>query len=634
MILAGLAVALVLVSWAGYAAWLAFTLGLSPGQALLYAPLRLAYRISDRSLRDVRSADAPVIYAITHESRLDPALMLALLPADTLHILDEESARAHWLEPYRSLARSIAFNAQHVFVSRRLVRRLRGNGRLAVYLPGGVEPDARIFRLYRAVAKIAQRAGARVVPIHIAGSRDTPFSLLPPEAAPRRWFPRLRIAALEAKPLEHSPERRRAARDTISNILFDRVAEARISAVDPSLTLFSATVDAAGRNGAGRVVIEDATGRSMSYRELLARARLLAARLDGRSEPREAIGLMLANGADTAAAFLAVQSAARVAAMLDPSAGPAGLAAAAVTTRMRTIVSSRAFVAAAGLDAECAALQRAGADIVWLEDLHEPGWAESAVGWLGRHRPTVRAESGDPAVVFFHLDAEGGTQGVVLSHRNLVANAAQIATRVALSPADSLLVGLPLSSPLGLAGGLVLPLLTGMRAILDPAHPRDARITETFPTVALGTGPLLAGNRRPADLASLRLVITGEPIGEDARRTLRERTVAMLAEGYGAGAGMPLAALNSATHRREGSAGRPLAGISMRLEVIDGIADGDRLLLSGPNAALGTMHAERPGELRRPQTQWHDTGAMITVDREGFLTMKGRARDLPETRVA
>ena len=77
-------------------------------QALLYAPMLAAYRIRDAQIKIARDAATPVIYVVTHRSRLDPALMLALLPDDTLHILDEFSARSAWLEPYRSLARTIA----------------------------------------------------------------------------------------------------------------------------------------------------------------------------------------------------------------------------------------------------------------------------------------------------------------------------------------------------------------------------------------------------------------------------------------------------------------------------------------------------------------------------------------------
>ena len=103
--------------------------------------------------------------------------MLSLLPEQTLHILDEESANSIWLEPWRELARTITFNAKHVFVSRRLVRVLRGKGRLAVYLPDDVEPDTKSFRLFRAIARIAVQADAKIVPVFVSGGRYLPFSL-------------------------------------------------------------------------------------------------------------------------------------------------------------------------------------------------------------------------------------------------------------------------------------------------------------------------------------------------------------------------------------------------------------------------------------------------------------------------
>ena len=115
---------------AALAAWHAWRLGIRFRQALLYLPLKLIWRIRDRPIREAAAAKAPVVYIIAHQSRIDPALMLALLPENTLHILDEASARAAWLEPWRDLARTIAFNPRHVFVSRRLVRNQIGRASL------------------------------------------------------------------------------------------------------------------------------------------------------------------------------------------------------------------------------------------------------------------------------------------------------------------------------------------------------------------------------------------------------------------------------------------------------------------------------------------------------------------------
>src|ERR1700754_519638 len=122
MILTGAILLCLLGVWLAIAALDIFRLGLGFRQAVLYVPFKLLYRIRDKAIRSANEASAPVIYAVWHQSRIDPALMLSLLPEQTLHILDEASAKSVWLEPWRELARTITFNAQHVFVSRRLVR--------------------------------------------------------------------------------------------------------------------------------------------------------------------------------------------------------------------------------------------------------------------------------------------------------------------------------------------------------------------------------------------------------------------------------------------------------------------------------------------------------------------------------
>jgi acyl-[acyl-carrier-protein]-phospholipid O-acyltransferase/long-chain-fatty-acid--[acyl-carrier-protein] ligase len=152
-------------------------------QAMVLAPVALLRRLDSRALRATHS-ETRILYVVAHQSRIDPALMLSLLPEDTLHILDDHSAKAMWLGPWRELARTIAFNAEHVFVSRRLVRILRGGGKLCVYMPPEADQNTRDFRLYRAVARIALRAEAKVMPINVAGSERGAFSQLTLHAMP------------------------------------------------------------------------------------------------------------------------------------------------------------------------------------------------------------------------------------------------------------------------------------------------------------------------------------------------------------------------------------------------------------------------------------------------------------------
>ena len=87
-----------------------------------------------------------------------------------------------------------------------------------------------------------------------------------------------------------------------------------------------------------------------------------------------------------------------------------------------------------------------------------------------------------------------------------------------------------------------------------------------------------------------------------------------------------MVAVNTATHGRDGTVGRLLPGMRMRLEPVEGIAEGGRLWLSGPNLMLGYMTADRPGELQPLEGEWHDSGDIVSVDREGFLSIRGRAK--------
>src|SRR5690606_26041359 len=95
--------------------------------------------------------------------------------------------------------------------------------------------------------------------------------------------------------------------------------------------------------------------------------------------------------------------------------------------------------------------------------------------------------------------------------------------------------------------------------------------------------------------------------------------------GFGAAAAAPVLALNSSTHGRDGTVGRLLPGMQMRLEPFAGLEGGGRLLVRGMATSLGEISAEMPGTLRPHGDEWRDTGWLVCVDREGFITIRGPA---------
>ncbi|HEB78295.1 MAG TPA: acyl-[ACP]--phospholipid O-acyltransferase, partial [Methylothermaceae bacterium] len=222
--------------------------------------------------------------------------------------------------------------------------------------------------------------------------------------------------------------------------------------------------------------------------------------------------------------------------------------------------------------------------------------------------------------------------------RNLLSNCAQMGAVIDFNANDVILNVLPLFHVFGLGPGTILPLISGMRLFLYP-NPLHYRIVpelayEINATVLFGTNTFLAGYGRsahPYDFYSVRYVFAGaEKLQEDVRRLWMDKFGLRILEGYGATETSPVLAVNTPMYHRAGTVGRFLPGIEWRLEPVPGVAEGGRLHVRGPNVMLGYLLPGKPGELVTPGTRygdgWYDTGDVVRVDEEGFVTIVGRLK--------
>jgi len=412
-------------------------------------------------------------------------------------------------------------------------------------------------------------------------------------------------------------------------------------------TLFSALLKAGRTYGRARLILEDADRKPVTYSQIVLGAVVLGDKVARMTRHGEAVGVLLPNAAGVVITLFALNAYGRVAALLNFTAGQKNLRSALQTAQVRTILTSRRFVDAAKLDemvahlAETPTAEGGKVRIVYLEDVRKGITALDKIkgalsGTLAQQLHRRHALPPDaPAVILFTSGTEGAPKGVALTSTNLISNARQVMAHAddMLSTSDIFFNPLPLFHSFGLSAGTLTPLLNGMKAVLypSPLHYKQVPklIGETKATILLATDTFLGGYARAADgddLASVRFVVAGAERVKDHTRELWSKYRTILLEGYGATECAPVLAVNLPPTNRPGTVGRMLPGIETRLEPVTGIASGGRLVVRGPNVMAGYILADRPSVLVPTEDGWHDTGDIVSIDEDGFVTIRGRAK--------
>ncbi len=600
--------------------------------------LRLAYRVELRGLDNYKAAGERTVIVANHVSFLDAALLACFLPGRTTFAINSHMAERWWLRPALSLIDAFPMDPTNPMATKSLIRAVQAGQRCVIFPEGRITVTGALMKIYEGPGMIADKAAAQILPVRIDGAQFTPFSRLRGKVR-LRWFPRIVITIQPPRALSVDPSLvGRARRQAIGLKLYDLMTNLVFETCDIHQTLFTALREARHIYGGRQAVVDDIRRRPLSYDRLIAASFVLGRPLARLTGPGERVGMLLPNSAGAAVTFFALQAYGRVPALLNFSTGLAGMQAACRAAQLRIVVTSRQFLAAAKLE-ETASKLAGETTFIYLEDLQAGlGALDRLRGWLAGRLSRLnyrdRHAPGDAAVVLFTSGSEGTPKGVVLSHENILANRYQLGALVDFNPTDLVFNALPIFHSFGLTGGLLLPLLAGVRTFLYPS-PLHYRIVpelayDTNATIMFGTDTFLAGYARAShayNFYSVRYVFAGaERVREETRRMWSEKFGLRILEGYGATEMAPVIALNTPQQFKAGTVGRFLPGIAYRLQPMAGVAEGGRLILTGPNVMLGYLRAERPGELERPADGAYDTGDIVSVDDRGFVTILGRAK--------
>lgn len=245
----------------------------------------------------------------------------------------------------------------------------------------------------------------------------------------------------------------------------------------------------------------------------------------------------------------------------------------------------------------------------------------------------------DLAVLPYSSGTTGLPKGVMLTHRNLVANLVQTNSAMSLEPDDVLIGVLPFFHIYGMTVIMNMGLWQGTTLVTMPRFDLDeflGLIEKHRVTGAYVVPPIaLAMAKHPAvddhDLSSLRVIMSGAaPLGPELTDQLVARLGCPVTQGYGMTELSPVTHLCPLDRIKPGTIGPPVPGTETKIVDPESGEETTRgeLWIRGPQVMVGYLNNEEATAATIDSDGWLHTGDIAEIDDDGYFTIVDRLKEL------
>lgn len=371
--------------------------------------------------------------------------------------------------------------------------------------------------------------------------------------------------------------------------------------------------------------------------ELLSAARRVARQLHGLGvRPGDRVAVVTANRPEFLDVFFGTTAAGFVPVPLNPALRPPELRYILDNSQANVVITETAH-----LPSVEAALSQASVEHCLTFEPRDGGLCLNDLDDRSGGFPTPAPTSETEAALIYTSGTTGHPKGVVLTHRNYIANAFQIVAAGKYDDSDRFLCVLPVFHvnaqvvtilvPMAVGGSLVLLPGFSPAPFLDALESYRPTVFSAVPTIYAILVQHAAGEER--DLSSLRYCICGAaPMPRAVFEAFEARFRAKIIEGYGLSEGTCGSAVNPVDGERKiGSIGLPLPGQEIRIvdEQDEDLPAGEigEILVRGDNVMKGYFGApEATAEALRGG--WLHTGDLGRADEDGYLYVVGRKKEM------
>lgn len=405
----------------------------------------------------------------------------------------------------------------------------------------------------------------------------------------------------------------------------------------------------------------DMLGGKISGKKILTMSLLIRKWLKNNTQNQQNIGIILPSAPVSLATNMSVFLLGKTAINLNYTTGISPLLSAISQAEVKTIVSSKKFIEklkTKGIDLseiedKCLYFEDFKAQVSKLTGLFTFIKTIVYPAWLLNLLYNAKTTINNIATILFSSGSEGSPKGIVLTHKNLIANTHQVRYILNYDQNDKIIGTLPVFHSFGLTVCTILPAISGIPVIYH-ADPRDGlnigRLTSKYKgTILLGTATFLRLYTRnsklhPTMFASVKKVIAGaEKLQQSVREGFRQKFGLDIYEGYGASETSPVATCNTPDiyisayskvlqGQKHGTIGKSLPGT--KIIIIDSetlqelnIGEEGMIAISGPQVMSEYLNnLEKTNEVLKKidGRTYYLTGDKGKIDSDGFITIVDR----------
>ncbi len=411
----------------------------------------------------------------------------------------------------------------------------------------------------------------------------------------------------------------------------------------PDVTLTNFVLERARERGDKPAIVCGVTGRSYTYRELADAIPRAAAGFHARGIRKgDVVGIVSANSPEYAVAFLAIASLGAVCSTVNPIATAEEIGAQFKDSEATMLITIPPLLE------KCQAAARVATSV---KEIIVFGEADGAVPFTalfehGNAPPDIEINPANDLVALPYSSGTSGIpKGVMLTHRNLIANLRQTQSATKMLTEDDRVIGvLPFFHIYGMVVIMLGALVEGCTIVTMPRFELELfldimskhRITygNVVPPI------ILALAKHPAvdkyDLSSLRTLFSGAaPLSDDLAGSCAKRLNVRVRQGYGLTETSPVTHFHPIESEvvKYGSVGPPVPSTQCRLVNPDTGVDvppGERgeLWIHGPQVMKGYLNKPEATASCLTSDGWFRTGDVAVVDEDGWFSIVDRVKEL------